>query len=671
MNGLSHQIVIQQAKKILENDHRLTFAYVANFYESELLRGTSYADNAGVPVYIYERLNWLFFEIKTWRQELFNSSSLSHYYDPGTDQGLNLAPYRDVEGLAEAGGVLAAILLGFAGFNVDVWASPPFKFNAPYQSSADLCQEQYDLAVEIWGRQHPVAGDKWAEAMFHLGWACHLIADICVSPHTVSNEWMSHNSYEDFIDQLVADEPNIHAQFIGANLAQYGLNASARELIVQAAIETQRELYLYQEDRWDEGARQAIPRAEIYTARLLAKFFNEVGVAALPKTLKATVKEFGAFGIPKAVIFYRKGIQEWQPLITDQQGSVNIPLAAGDNVKFRPAVPGYLFEGHYIADAPEAGIPEFHANSSPVSYMQPANPIQVPLLTFQMRSLVPQVVMGRIPVQQPLARNLGPVQRAMRRQPTQAEMVEAMVDATIADLVDVEVSGAAPGIEAKLKVGSAEQVKLRVHVYRPVLLNTGHFVRSLAEINELSRSAVEMQPAQRAIIARQRRDDMARGAPRQLVQPEPEVLEALRNTATIVDAAGIEVYDGARIKNATGLQANMPLILAAAPHIHRVTVEVVQGPGTVGYCCPGPVTLDVNTNPSGEAWIYVLPGNQAGRLRLKITVCEADAGPDNIGEIMKTVELWVLPPDADGFDTEPLVAPRLQLEALQRIRRGI
>lgn len=55
-----------------------------------------------------------------------------------------------------------------------------------------------------------------------------------------------------------------------------------------------------------------------------------------------------------------------------------------------------------------------------------------------------------------------------------------------------------------------------------------------------------------------------------------------------------------------------------------------------------PVTLNVNANPFEEAWINILPSNQGGKLRLKITVREIDAAPDNIGEVTKVVELWVL-----------------------------
>jgi hypothetical protein len=676
MHGFSHEKIIQYAKNILKKDHHFTYSYVADVFESDLLRGTSHADSAGEPLFIIVKLNFLFWEVKSWRKEICNMASLGHYHNPDTNKGLDLSQYSHLEGWIEAGGTVAAIILGAFGFWPDVSASPPINFNTTYQSAADACQEHYNLAVKIWRGQDPGVSFPWAEAMFHLGWACHFIADVCVSPHTVSNEFWTHDKYEDKIQEIIADA-TVHEDSISTNLADYGLNTSARQLVVQAANETRQELYLYKEDRWIEGARKAIPRAEVYTARLIAKFLNEVGVANLPNPLKAKVQELRlgppktAHAIPNAVLFYRRTNQMWQPLITDVQGSIPIPLESNEIVEFRPAAPGYLFEGSYGGDAPT--IPEFPNPISPVSYRHAPNPLQDSKIAFNLRSVVPLVDFTFIAnIGRTMVTTTGAVGGAVRSmhildldramQPVQSESIE-IVKATIEDLVDVELCGATPDKEAILKVGSNEPANLVVRIYRPLLINTGRFVRSRAEITKLAKSVTLLSPTARVNIAKRWREDMHGGEPIKPVEPDPEVIEALSKTATIVDRTGGKIYDFTMPKGTKGLESNWPVVNVAAPGSHRVTVEVVQGPGLVGYGCPGPVSLIANTNSYDWALIRIFSGNQAGKLMLRITVSEIDAGSNDLGEITKTVELWVLPPDAGGVDTEPLIAPSLALGA--------
>lgn len=659
MNGTSHESVITHAEEILESDGHHTYAYLAKMFESQLLRGCGYADSAGEDLYIDIKLRSVVSfgcTIKTWREKVCNMSSLTHYHDPITNQGLDLSQYSSLEAWAEAGAAAGAILLGAAGFWVDVDAVPPINFNQPYQSAADACQEHYNLAVSTWRGLSTGDGDPWGKAMFHLGWACHFIGDICISPHTVSNEFWTHDNYENAFNQYLSD-PNIHAHNISQNLAQYGLNVSVRDLVHQAAVETRNELPFYQNNQWQQGIQRAVPRAEVYIARLLAKFFQEVGVSQYPNPLTARVGEIDETLIPYAALFYRKDNQAWTPLVTNDRGTVMLPFKVGDVVQFRPAVPGYLFEGHYFGYA--STIPEFPAPQSPVVYTHAANPTIQPTIQFRMRKVVPdlRITPEALDMLRALVRENQLIVKIDGRILPQTH--DERVAEVIQDLVDVQLTGGVAGPGPCLQVGSPVPVHLNVRVYRPINISQAQFARTKADMANLVRLSDDPQ-AHEWHVARQLREGIRRGAERQRIVPAPEVLEAISHMPVNTDSQGAPIHTGQVTRRDLGILANAPIILVAAPGHHRVTVDVLQEPGFVGYCCPGQTTLTVTTNLWESASINILPGNQAGRLRLRISVCDADNASNDLDAVTKMVELWVLPSINGGTDSTPFIPPVLQ-----------
>ena len=204
--------------------------------------------------------------------------------------------------------------------------------------------------------------------MFHLGWACHFIADLSVSPHTVSDQIWNHNRFEEQID-VIQKEQGIHADSISRDLADYHLTTSARDLAVEIATVTRTHLWLYQdENRWSDGARVAIPLAEHYTTRLLAKFLDEVGIPLAPYPLVIHVVDMDEVAIPHAVVFYRTAGNPWMPLVTDHDGTYKMVFPRTAQIQFRPAAPGYVFEGRYTGDAPT--IPQMPPqDQSPIHYV--------------------------------------------------------------------------------------------------------------------------------------------------------------------------------------------------------------------------------------------------------------------------------------------------------------
>jgi parallel beta-helix repeat protein len=63
-----------------------------------------------------------------------------------------------------------------------------------YKSAGTLCQEKFEEATMHW------ANGEYVDAMGDLGWAAHLVQDICVPHHALTYPWGWHAEYEDWVD---------------------------------------------------------------------------------------------------------------------------------------------------------------------------------------------------------------------------------------------------------------------------------------------------------------------------------------------------------------------------------------------------------------------------------------------------------------------------------------
>jgi hypothetical protein len=61
------------------------------------------------------------------------------------------------------------------------------------KSAGVLCQERFDAALDHW-----IFGD-WHDAIYDLGWAAHLVQDICVPHHTYPTWQSEHDTYENWV----------------------------------------------------------------------------------------------------------------------------------------------------------------------------------------------------------------------------------------------------------------------------------------------------------------------------------------------------------------------------------------------------------------------------------------------------------------------------------------
>jgi hypothetical protein len=633
MHDASHKSTIQQAISILENDGHTTHAHSAKSFLSDLERGTVHADRAGSELRAEITAEIVCIDIYTYSKYVCNMAGLEHYYDPSTKRGLDLSQYAN---LLEFVDTWAPFILTLGVLDVDIAFKPELDFNHAYPSAVDHCQDHYDTALAIWRGQRPTdTGYAWADAMFHLGWACHFIADVCVSPHTVSNEFWGHSDYEDTIDSMQFS-PDVHAISVGPKIQDYQLGDTAREIAVQAAVETRQELHLYCDDQWEEGACRAIPRAERFTARLLEKFLVEVKVENEPPPLRIWVLNADGHALPGASLFYRHEGGPWLHKTVDNLGFCRLALQSNEVVELRPAAAGHVFEGRFAGDAP--CVPEFHGPASPVRYEQAPDPLYMPSIYFSLRTIFVRGVL-RLPWNE-IAEFL-PFNQPYLGMPMER--------------IEILVMGQQEGEEPELAVGSDRPAHLKVRIFDLLDITSGKLVRSVEDFGR----QIEFKAAQAdlgQLRERMRRPGEARFA------PTKEARIALERTIRDDEPGGERIpYLGPKLGVTTSLSARTPSIMVTALGRYRVHVEV-DATGGIGAPIGGPVPMaESRTDRNQEVFFRIKPGTEAGILNLRVSVdCEDQ---ERFGyPFERNVAFLINPRDNGGPDELPMVS--VSIEAL-------
>lgn len=137
--GEGHHFIFDQAKAILGNDG---FISCRNFLEQE----------SSTPGMTY--LDWMKYGSDYSDTSLMNGE---HYMDPMDHHGLYIWP-------------------------------------SVLKSAGALCQEKFDEAVNHWN------SNEFSDAMGDLGWAAHLIQDMCVPQHAMPSMWDGHSEYEEWVN---------------------------------------------------------------------------------------------------------------------------------------------------------------------------------------------------------------------------------------------------------------------------------------------------------------------------------------------------------------------------------------------------------------------------------------------------------------------------------------
>jgi len=159
----THRFIFDQAASILQNDGYVSYAEFLN--STEPYSGLTYleimkkASDENDNLYVGSFPFWDFHA---------DVCCGNHYMDPLDHEGL---------------------LLG--------WPLGQFK------SAGVLCQERFDAAVSFWQQ-----GDFY-NATYNLGWATHLVQDLCVPYHSILMwDWPlpnNHDNYETWVNSIITD----------------------------------------------------------------------------------------------------------------------------------------------------------------------------------------------------------------------------------------------------------------------------------------------------------------------------------------------------------------------------------------------------------------------------------------------------------------------------------
>ena len=213
-----HAYLIEHAIRILREDGHTNWAAFAQQHHEDLLDGCMYPDRAGPDLRIQVSL-WVTvpfpLKVKTWSHPLCNYASNDHYFNPDTGKGLDLTWWNDAKLLAKgAAPLLSALGAGALGLDGLAFATVDIvpDIQKQYASGIDRCQQAYGKALQVWhGKLPPEKGRGYDEsAMFHLGAACHYMADLSVVPHTYDCFAGEHRDYESHADGK-GDDASYHA----------------------------------------------------------------------------------------------------------------------------------------------------------------------------------------------------------------------------------------------------------------------------------------------------------------------------------------------------------------------------------------------------------------------------------------------------------------------------
>lgn len=691
-----HAYIIEHAIRLLREDGFPNWADFAQNHLLHLISGATHADayKGRVMIRIQLELLWGLFSESLLEWDLTCAGGCEHYHNISDGSGLDLTGFSI---LGNAADYLIKILTIYASWytsamglvNLDIEVEPRIDFQ--YPSGASLCAQHYQQALATWrdGALSYPSRSQRESAMYELGWACHLIADLTVAQHLHEMFIGGHAGYEDFAEGM-GDEPDLHAvkgDFVknfGGNIPppQQLADGLARFMVLQHPENLdQAENGGYAERR--QALKTALPAAERYTAAVLARFMSEIGVPKTAPPLRGYVSVKGkADKIPHAYVYYapfnpiEQNVdvmdqwQGWNHVRANAQGMYAIPMTGNMKYLIRPAMPGYSFDGTTDSNL------EFGPKTCPVEYRQPSGAMDTDMLNLYMDPL-PQAVVAvlqapqkkQAAVPQPsfsglLVENRADLIPASVKLPRSGTTIsQSLSTAVTKSLMGSDISANVLGVQGN-DIGLPSEAVVNLHIFNYVDISKGEVVRSPAEV--------------RAAIDGFRAEWKAAGLPMsasgdlKVSLTGSEVLKPLE----IVDADGFQKMKailptrqttssegktrdivsfsppGVHPEKSAFLMEN-GLALVPVPRGVEIEVQTVPVPGGL----LGPSSVRLTTNDGGLASFRVKAGSHAGRVRLQVRVLKNPAAPQILPE--ETIEV-IVQPRLMGVDPKP--ETRLQLE---------
>ncbi len=706
-HNAGHIYIIQRAIDILRKDNYNNWADLALYNILHLASGSRHADayKGRIVIRLSLDLFWGLVELDSWEFDLTCVGGCEHYHNQKTDNGLNLLGWTI---LAQNADFLITIVqtlspanftFGILDLNVDVIPD----IRAQYQSGLKLCRQHYLNALKAWDGKFLYPSRSFlGSAMYELGWACHLMADLAVAQH-LHNEFIGgHSDYEDAADGK-GDTSPFHA-FSAKDVYQLSSGSGQGDKsqpIAQLAYQLVNKLYPdsthhYQAEKGDDSARKtalkkAIPLAEKYTAAVLARFFKDIGIPGNIPPLEGYVRLFGGYTVPYAYVFYapvgstiqieqnippdkldpKKNWRGWDYVRADKNGYFTIPIKKFTKYWLRPAMPGYSFKGKTSWNL------EFGKNTIPVTYIPP---------TIAYSKDRVDVYMDKLPLQAKLAL------------PGKIDKVAAGIDKTVLSKLSLSApqrAGLIPGSLKLIQSGTLLSTTLADKIYQGVLkaqcrdkimgvsggnnnrptetvvtfqvsnliaIPQAKLVTSIKEIGQ----TVDMTRVSRKQFAAQIQKDTG------LVKIQPEAgnlqfidknkflaVKAMLPSQSIMNNQGqtikvispVDLYQG----NEDGLML-LENGLLLTPAQGGVEIEVKAESGT-GLLDTNVSSLKLVTDSSGMACLRVKCGSHAGKIRLSFKVTKnpkaMDIKPEGVVEIL-------VEPAIDIADPTPQVPVKIE-----------
>lgn len=700
-----HAYILQHAIRLLRQDGYENWADMAQLHLNPLLSGAKHADAYKGRITATLQLEVLFGlfskDLKTWDITCF--AGCDHYHNCSDGSGLHLQTEAVVAQVLDKAIFKFALTIGsLVGLDVDVSPDLPGSF----PSAVGLCQQHFDKALATYQTGNLIYPGRSADdsAYYELGWACHLLADMAVAQHQNNTFIGGHADYEDFADHKgdPDDYPAYHpgsAKPLGAY--HHGSNAwPARkfaETVAQQIYNDPNNYHLAEEGgdaERDQALAFALPRAEAFTAGLLARFLDEAGIPAQVPPLTGVVR--GAKGAPLAgayVFFTPAGrtfqIEQaggaggaqtpdpaanwraWSLMRTDGQGRYKLPIVPDTYYLLRPAMPGYSYEGKTSRNL-EFGAPELPAVYQQARGMTSGNMLDLHLTELPRMVTAVIALPGNKPTvgsRSDRASVVGslprPIAAGVALKKSGTEVSAALADNIQGALLTVTPGHSTLGV-ADGGTGLPESTVIGVQLSRllnlvsaRVCLDTSDVAQAIDETRRRQLLATSVATAA---------PDTVKAPPSVLTAKSLATLSGLLPAAT-ASAAGGDTYQVARMgapgDGAFGRDSLLGSGLVLVPDLGGAEIEVAATSGP-GWLSPGNAPLKLLTDAGGRASFTVQAGSHAGLLHLTVRAVKS---PDGVALPRNAdIEFLIQPPVSrpdPAAEKPPSLQPAIMAQMLQ------
>jgi len=660
-----HAYIIEHAMDVLENDGYRNWAGISRSFRQELLNGVRYADR----MYGNQRIFLAFSYLGFGRKDLYEVASYpiagqEHYFNPkrfnpnrrefkkGDRSGLIADEKKIFNGLGKLVNVLLKAIQHGIGAKFGAGILDPFfklhfvlepsNLTIKFPSAIENFELAYTKAVALWKQ----GWDGYWDSMFNLGMALHYLGDMAMVNHTFDSNFQNHSQYENYSDGK-GNLPRFNASKGG----KYISDKEPWEYLYLLAdtIHNESDLKAVARGEFEDQLKKAMPLAEQYTAGLMARFFQDVGVHPKGSPVEGYVFSRDGKKLPGAYVFYKeaKDTGAWNYVRTDSKGKYHVKLIHLAKYMLRPAMPGYIFEG--------VALDEFHQGTYDI--------VEYSLYEDQrkdlfLRSLNQAKIAEAVPVPQGTNAQLAAGLALQKGLPVLPEnqwvishggsslsnpgfVTDSMAAKINRALLNIYPSNYSLGID-KGSSGFPKSTLVTLQLMLLANLTTGEIIQAASELEAV---------VKKAQTAATKPESEAVGSKLDAMLPQETLTDTSGNKQTAVSLIGAESVNNGFIEDNSILLQNglVPVIPKAGIKVEISIIEQQFLPGIDN-------SIVVVTDDSGQAYFELLAGSNPGPITLRARIIENPFALQVKPEVMLQI---MVQPDADKVDLNPPQLPTL------------